>query len=335
MSLTTSKPTGWPSELAEVSVAELQAAWGAVTAGAFRDTDPAMRTTPPWRGGEAEHPVAGGDPSGPAQDAVQAVALHGASIGSPAVSQGWSPEPGESVLPVLGCGGAVGASTVGVALAEAMTARVETVRLIECGSPSVTGLGCATNTELGLDPASGWVRGTRGGVLIERGHAALAGPASVPTPSQSVGGQLLSVLDVGWDLDLLLASDSWLTRTVVSSPTLVVVSVASVRGMRRLEAVVAQLATHRALEEPGMCVAVVGPRIRRWPREVRTSTGPHTAGLLAADAVFAVPEDPRLAVTGLSAVRLPAPVLRAAETIAGRLHPEVDGCDLESEGLDR
>ena len=82
-----------------VSVDELKRAWNAVQAGRFRTGTGATRD------------------------------LH--QLPSPLADKAWEPGPGERVLPVIGCAGSCGASTISLALAgaAAMPARV-----VECSS---------------------------------------------------------------------------------------------------------------------------------------------------------------------------------------------------------
>ena len=79
-------------------------------------------------------------------------------------SAGWVPAAGESVLPLIGCPGSFGATTVAVAIA---TVAGERSRVVECCPPAASGLAAAADAELGVD-GSGWRRGRRGGVVLDR-----------------------------------------------------------------------------------------------------------------------------------------------------------------------
>ena len=122
---------------AAVSVDELKRAWSALQAGRFRTRAGAIR-----------------EPGQPAP---------------PPAGNRWEPGLGERVLPVIGCVGSCGASTIALALAgsAAFPARV-----VECSSVTASGLVAASTAELGLHE-SGWTRGTRDGVLLERASKVL------------------------------------------------------------------------------------------------------------------------------------------------------------------
>jgi hypothetical protein len=256
-----------------VSVGELKAAWIAVQAGQFR-----TRTG-----------VTG-------------------SIGQPAnlpAVKGWEPGPGERVLPVIGCAGSCGASTIALALAGASG---QPARVVECSSVSASGLAAASTAELG-GHGSGWTRGTRDGVLIERASNALASIGQVPAPSVPDRPIALTVLDVGWEFGQLAATAGWLGERVRRAGSLVLVTRATVPGLRRLESALDLLAGANA------CAAVLGPKPKKWPRPVRDSTGPLTRRLEEAGRLVDVPADRELAIAGLDATPLPTPLLAAAATL--------------------
>lgn len=125
---------------AAVSVDELRRAWSAIQAGRFR-----------VGAGET------GDQREPA---------------SPPTRKGWEPCPEERVLPVIGCAGSCGASTIALALAYAAAVPA---RVVECSSVTASGLAAASTAELGPHE-SGWTRGTRDGVLLERASDVLEHP---------------------------------------------------------------------------------------------------------------------------------------------------------------
>ncbi|MFC3687285.1 hypothetical protein [Aquipuribacter hungaricus] len=275
-----------------VSVPELRRAWAAVQAGAFR--------------------AGGASNSDPAQTSAAG------STGT------WSKTAGERVLPVLGCSGACGASTVAVAVATAAlnaaaTAPVGPVRVVECSPPAASGVAAASTSELGWDP-SGWVRGQRGDLLLERVAEDVDAADQVPTPAvlpvsaspaslaTVEGAGALSVLDVGWGLQHVLARPSWLQDEVLMAEHAVLVTTATVPGLRRLEV---QL---DLLSGVGCTVhaAVIGPRRRRWSRAVAHGLGPHTRALDDDGRLVEVPHDRELAVLGLSPAPLPPALLQAA-----------------------
>lgn len=306
-----------------VSVGELQRAWRAVTAGAFRP------------GGQRSTPTR---PSVP--DPRHA----------PGVSATWRATG--PVLAVVGCAGSVGASTVAVAVAEAITETstktgVETgtgtaaavwsgggeagarVRVLDCAPASWSGLVSACTAELG-PVGSGWTRGRRGQTVIDRliGHP--AAPAAVPIPLDDLG-PAVTVVDLGWPLEALLDSRSldpgsldtgsggWLAEVVLGAAAVVVVAAATVPGMRHLERTLLALTmaqTHAetagsASGRAGAVLAVVrGPS--QWPRSVQAAAGPVTAALAETGAVVTMPTDRSLAVHGLDAADLPRSTRRTA-----------------------
>jgi hypothetical protein len=259
-----------------VSVDELQRAWAAVQAGDFR------------------------------RDPSRAIART-ARPTPPAVSE-WIPATGERTVAVLGAAGSVGASTVALAVG---LAAPEPVRVVECCSVTVSGMVAASTAELGLHE-SGWRQGRRDHVLIERGSEPLVHVDDVPTPTESGHERQLTVLDGGWDLAQVLATSCWLGDAIRSADALVVVTTATVPGMRRLEAALELLGDERAL------VAVVGPRRRRWPKGVENSAGPATRRALAERCVE-ICEDRALAAAGLDSRPLAQPVLDAGRQLLARL----------------
>jgi hypothetical protein len=267
------------SRRAAVSVDELKRAWCAVQAGRFR--------------------------SGATHDMRQPAA--------PPAGKGWEPGPGERVLPVIGCAGSCGASTIALALADASAAPA---RVVECSSVTASGLAAASTAELGLHE-SGWRRGTRDGVLLERAGDVLVSIAEVPTPSTPDRPIGLTVLDVGWEIGQVLTTPAWLVAQVRSADLVVLVTTATVPGLRRLEGALELLAG------TSTCAAVIGPKRKKWPRPVGYSAGPLTRALEAAGCLVDVPQDRALAITGLDATPLPAPLLDAAATLL-RLLPAAD-----------
>ena len=171
-----------------VSVDELKAAWNAVQAGRFRTGTGATR-----------------DPVEPA---------------SPPAGNPWELGQGEQVLPVIGCAGSCGATTISLALAgvAAMPARV-----VECSTAGASGLAAASTAELGLH-ASGWTRGTRDGVLLERASNVLVSVEEVPMPSVPDRIIGLTVLDVGWEIGQILTTPAWLGEQVRGAGLVILVT---------------------------------------------------------------------------------------------------------------
>ena len=261
-----------------VSVDELQRAWRAVEAGQFRSM--------PSRRGVCRGPEA-----------------------SP---ESW--DPGHRVLPVVGCHGSCGATTLAVALA---TSTGRPTRVVETASMTATGLAAYATAEMG-DTDRGWLRGTRGSVVLEHTNKVIPAPSDLPRPAPDSEVDL-TVLDVGWEAGAVYATHGWLSSAVFAAPQIVVATTATVPGMRRLEGVLHLLSPNAAV-----VVAVLGPRLRRWPREVRHSMGEPTRALADNGALVEVPRDPRLALRGLDDSPLPAGVLAAAGHILQQLTEPLD-----------
>lgn len=263
-----------------VGVAELQRAWQALEAGQFRS------------------------------------APHGPPRGLPHEPQGDHDEwnPGHRVLPVLGAHGSSGATTTAVALA---TAAARPARVVEAASLTATGLAACATAEMG-DTHQGWLRGTRGAVVLEHNNTVIAAAGEVPQPvhDTQVG---LTVLDVGWEPGALYGTRGWVSSAVFGAPQIVLASTATVPGMRRLEG-----ALHLLSPEAEVAVAVLGPRRSKWSREVTHSMGERTRALAGLQALIEVPRDPGLAVRGLDNSPLPAGVLAAAGHILHRLTQLLD-----------
>lgn len=258
-----------------VGVDELKRAWQAVQAGDYRrHPEPATRELRPMRQ-------------------------------QPREEREW--EPHEVVLPVIGCAGSVGATTLALSLATAGASGG--ARVIECCTVTASGLASASTAELGQHPSGGWLQGTRGAVLLERGSDIFISPDEVPPPTDAAATTGLTVLDVGWELGQLLASPSWLADRVLKPLPVVAVTTATIPGLRRLEGALA------LLEESTVIGAVLGPPRRKWPRSVEHSLGALTRQLDQQEALHVLPVDRGLAVRGLDTEVLPTPLLTAADHI--------------------
>jgi hypothetical protein len=262
-----------------VSVDELKAAWIAVQAGRFRTGTGATR------------------------DLVEPA--------SPPAGNPWEPGQGEQVLPVIGCAGSCGATTISLALAgaAAMPARV-----VECSTAGASGLAAASTAELGLHE-SGWTRGTRDGILLERASNVLMSIQEVPTPSVPDRNIALTVLDIGWEIGQILATPGWPGGQIRGADLVVLATTATVPGLRRLESALDLLAG------TSTCAAVIGPKPKKWPQPVGYSAGPRTRALEAAGRLVDVPEHRALAITGLDTTPLPASLLQAAAALLRLLPP--------------
>lgn len=223
----------------------------------------------------------------------------GVSLPRPAASSTiWTPSSGEWVLPVIGCGGSVGASTVAVAIA---TAAEVPARVVECCAPMDSGLAAASVAELG--DHAGWRRGSRGQVMLER---RLTTDLRVRPSRASVS---LTVLDAPASV-LLPDAVGWLADAVRRHRPLVLVTRAAIPALRRLEACLS------LLDDPFCCIAVVvGPELRRWPKVLGRSLGVRSAELVAAGRVVSFPQDRRLEVAGLTPDPLAGPLIRAGAAV--------------------
>jgi hypothetical protein len=217
------------------------------------------------------------------------------------VDGAWSPAEDEQVVAVVGCLGGAGASTVALGIASA----AEDARVVECCTVAASGLASACSAELGVAP-DGWVQGSRGPVLVERRGERMASPAHCPAPT--VTARPLTVLDCGWDVDLLVSDDGWLGATIRNVSAAVVVTRPTVPGMRRLEAAVSLLGLDR------VCGVVVGVE-KRWPRPVEQVLGTSGRALRAEGRVIGLPHDPILAMEGLTPEPLPAPILAGCSAV--------------------
>lgn len=297
-----------------VSLEELRRAWAAVQGGEYR----LLQHATPCR-------------------------LAASSTGTPATAAPpadedpctWTPGSGETVLPLVGCVGSAGASTLAVALADAAALgrpAWDGVRVVDCASPASSGLVPASRSELGPH-RSGRLRGSRDQVVLERPGRYVPGPAHVPPPcppgppQEQHGVGCLSVIDAGWDLDRLLREPSWLRERALSAEHLVLVTTATVRGLRRLEVDLDLLRAAREATESGHAPAppmtvhatVLGPPRRRWPRPLHHELGPRARDLDRHGHLTVLPHDRDLAVTGLGPAPLPAGLLVAASQLLDQL----------------
>jgi hypothetical protein len=210
---------------------------------------------------------------------------------------------------VVRCASAYGATTFALALASAANTGA---RVVECSSATSSGLAAASTAELGMHP-SGWAQGTRDEVLLQRTSVALASVHDVPLPP-AAEKTTLTVLDVGWELGHVPNTPtSWVAAQVRQAATVVVVTCATVPGLRHLECALA------SLDGIPPVVAVVGPPRKRWPKAVRHNAGALTRAADSAGRLLVAPYDRRLAVAGLDSTPLPTAVLEAAATALERV----------------
>ena len=268
-----------------VAVDELKRAWHAVNAGDFR-TGAGTGAGPRGRG--------------------------------PTGETAWSPATGEHTIAVLGCAGSVGSSTVALAAGLAAAAPV---RVVECCSVTASGLAAASTAELGLHPAD-WRQGKRDHVLLERASEVLAGVDEVPLPTEAQNETQLTILDIGWEAGQLLATDCWLAEAVRAADQIVLVTTATVPGMRRAGVAMDLLAGYWQPEQ--IALAVRGPRRKKWPRGLDHVGGPAVRRVVDAGRCVEIPEDRELAVNGLDSRPVPAPLISAARQLLEPAHLPTD-----------
>jgi hypothetical protein len=233
---------------------------------------------------------------------------------------GWQ-RAGSTDVVVLAAHAGAGASTVAVALADAAAERGEAVRLIDAATPNRSGLIAATDAELGVN-GSGWLRGRRRGVDLDRVADPVSSPSELPLPSP-LAADSIRVVDAGWDPWWLWQDRAWPSE-LLETCRAVVVCRPTVGGVRQCERVLDQL-------DRRLVVAVVGPRSGRWPGAVRASFGERLEAARADGRVVAVPLDRRLAVAGIDSSALPRGVLSAGrrllDVLAIPVSPKASGFD--------
>ena len=220
---------------------------------------------------------------------------------------------------MIGSAGSVGASTVALATGLAAAAPV---RVIECCSVTASGLAAASTAELGLHPTD-WRQGKRDHVLLERASEVLAGVDEVPLPTEAQNETQLTILDIGWETGQLLATDCWLAEAVRAADQIVLVTTATVPGMRRARGR-HRPAVHQLAARADRCSPSAGPRRKKWPRGLEHAGGPAVRRALDADRCVEIPEDRELAVNGLDSRPVPAPLISAARQLLEPAHLPTD-----------
>ena len=291
----------------KLSVAEMQAAIEAAWRGEFADAHGGQGDS---RRGQVPQ---AGPPSAPAARRATLGTEGPAGGGRPGADA--RPLPGPTVL-VLAAHAGAGASTVALLLADTLAQTGTATRLIECADPSRSGIAAATDTELGEDP-SGWRRGRRGHLEIDRPCQPLAALDDLPAPrpvAPPATGPAVTVVDAGWPAADVLTAKSWPTR-LITTAQVVVACRATVPGARQVEQLLATLPARVAL------VAALGPT--KWPGVVSASCGSQIRAIRASGHLVAVPVDRHLDVTGLTANRLPKQLATAGRDLAERLLPDL------------
>lgn len=222
----------------------------------------------------------------------------------------WRDDAARSVVIVLAGHAGAGASTVALAVSEAL-ADSGRVHLIDFAEPARSGMTAASSIELGADGAW-WRRGRRGHLDLFR-LAQQAADGQLPSPPEVDGEGRLLVVDAGWQLTTALL-ETCSAGEFVHDERVVVVTRVTVPAVRQTDHVLTVVGGDAV-------VAAVGPA--RWPRAVEASCGPRLAELRSRHRVVRVPIDRRLEITGLTGDRLPKPVAAAGRSLAALLMPVV------------
>jgi hypothetical protein len=216
--------------------------------------------------------------------------------------------PTGRVVMVMGCHGGAGASVVALAVAHAAGELGRRVRLLDCASAERSGLLTAVDAELGAN-GSGWRRGRRAALLIDRVAGRLESAAHVPIPAdEPLARAEVTVVDAGWGASGVLSGRSWLAAAAESA-ALVLVARPTVPAFRQVEQVLA------------ICgglpvIAMRGPA--RWDRSVRATAGRQLLAAHACGRVVTVVSDRHLAALGITSAPLPKAVLEAGRQILAR-----------------
>jgi hypothetical protein len=221
--------------------------------------------------------------------------------------------PAGQVVAVFAAHAGAGASTVAVAVADALSERGLPVRLVELCDPARSGLAAATNAELGED-GSGWRRGRRGAVTLDRLVERSRAVADMPAPrALEDGPSEVLVLDVGWPARDAYAVGGWLAAALQDA-TVLLVCRPTVPGIRQAEHLAAEMASH---SRRPVVLAAVGPA--RWPGAVTASAGAELRAARAERRLVTVPANRRLEVDGITADPLPNPIKAAGRALVAAL----------------
>jgi hypothetical protein len=217
------------------------------------------------------------------------------------------------VVAVVAAHAGAGASTVAVAVAEALARPGTPVRIVEVADPCRSGLAAATSAELGED-GSGWRRGRRGAVTVDRLADRVASIDDVPAPRPvDTAGAETVVLDIGWPARDAFAAGSWLAAALADASVLVVFR-PTVPGIRQTEYLLVDL---EATAPRPLTLAAIGPA--RWPGAAAASAGPQLRSAQSAGRIVAVPLDRRVGIDGVTAEPLSKPLSVAGRQVAAAL----------------
>jgi hypothetical protein len=215
------------------------------------------------------------------------------------------------VVAVMAAHAGAGASTVAVAIAEALVAGGTPTRLVEVADPARSGLAAATSVELGVD-GSGWRHGRRGLLQIDRLADRVGRLRELPPPRPGeTGVSECVVLDLGGPAREVPAAAGWLAQ-LLAVARLVLVCRPTVPAVRQAEQLLADL-------QRSLPVLLAAPGSGRWPGAVTASCGPAMLAARKAGRVVTVPLGRRLEVHGVTADPLPRPIATAGKALAAHL----------------
>jgi len=245
--------------------------------------------------------------------------------GTPAPLGVLRPPAGRHWVAVVGAHRGAGTSTVALALADAAAAAGWPVHLVSCNPPAECGLVGAATVELGTDPAGSWRTGRRGaGITVDRPAA----PPGLPTRDATDSGCRPSWPPVPLGIDdgnllTIVDAEAGAARTPHLLATAAAVLLAcrvSVPGVQQAEQLLGSLlgpsrsdAAQDALA-PVVLLAALGDAgwSGRWPRAVRSASGPLLRQLQSDSRVLRVPLDRHLSTYRPTGSALPRAVTRSA-----------------------
>lgn len=206
-----------------------------------------------------------------------------------------------------------GASTIALALAEVADAAGVRTRVLDAAAPGWSGLLGATVTELGA--AEGWRRGRRGqGVLIDRVEDVVRVPSDVPSP-RCVDGVDLTVLDAGWSMRELVASETTAWVAAAAAHAEVLVTRANALALSQTEAALTHLEDQAAADQ--VVVVVVGAG--RWSDREFATAGRLLRRAQEQEAVLFAPLCPAKTLPGLGPDPLPKQLTRPSQRLLERI----------------
>jgi hypothetical protein len=217
--------------------------------------------------------------------------------------------PSGPVVAVLAAHAGAGASTVAVALADALASTGAATRLLDLADPARSCLAAATNAELGVDD-SGWHRGRRSRVIIDRLAHTVATAHDIPGPRVSQDEREWLVLDLGCPIGELHAASGWLARCLDNAAVLLVCR-PTVPGMRRAEHALDLLA-----DQSLRAVAIAAVGAAKWPSAALATCGPRLRAARADGRLISVPFDRHIAVEGVTPDPLSKPLAAAGRRLA-------------------